>query len=482
MLTVTPDKPDTKTAAPLVVDLDGTLIRSDVLVESIFSALASDPWHAVALLKAARAGKASLKECAARLSQIDVASLPYDQRILDLIAQAREDGRKVFLASASHESLVAAIAKHLGVFDGYFASSGTLNLKAEAKAERLVTEFGKGGFDYIGNDVADLPVWNQARQAIAVRASPGVEAELLSRKSDAKIVPNDAGHWRAWLKLLRVHQYAKNMLVFVPLIAAHAFSGGDIAHALLAFAAFCLCASGIYILNDLIDLSADRAHPTKRNRPLANGTVPIIQALIAAPSLVIAAFVLAAMTTWLFVAILAVYVALTTAYSLHLKRKLLVDAVALAGLYTLRVVGGAAAIPVPVSRWLLVFSLFIFTALALVKRYVELARLLDRNLPNPKNRAYEKGDLPIVASLAAAAGYNAVIVLALYVSSDAVSNLYRRPELLWLTCPIVMYWVSRLIIKAHRRQMDDDPVVYALKDRISLGAAAAIAILGMLAL
>lgn len=482
MLTVTQPRPDAGNAIPLVVDLDGTLVRSDLMVESLFSALAANPLHLADLLKALSVSRAAFKSLAASHADIAAASLPYDADVLVLIKEARAAGRPVYLASASNARLVEQVAKHLGLFDGWYGSSSTENLKSKAKAEKLVEVFGEKGFDYIGNDTADLAVWQRARKAIAIRTSESVEKQLRSSHTDASVVVTKATGWKPWFKLLRVHQYAKNFLVFVPLLAAHTFTSGAIANAVLAFAAFSLCASGVYILNDLFDLSADRAHPTKKNRPLANGTVPILHAIVVAPILIIAAFALAIITNWVFAALLGIYLAVTTAYSLFLKRKMLLDAVSLAALYTLRVIGGAAAIAVPVSRWLLAFSLFIFMSLALIKRYVELSRLLDKGLPNPSNRAYVKEDLPIVACLAAAAGYNAVIVLALYMSSDTFAGLYRNPEFMWLVCPLMMYWISRLLMKAHRRQMDDDPVVFALKDRVSIAVAAAIAILGVIAL
>lgn len=474
--------PNVKDRTPLVVDLDGTLLRSDLLVESLFSAIGANPWSVFSLLKAWSESRAALKERAAALGAIDVSTLPYDPGVLAHIETARSDGRPVYLASASNESLVSAVAQHLGKFDGWFGSDRHRNLKAEAKASLLVEKFGDKGFDYAGNETADLVVWQRARKAIAVGAPASVMQKLARQNGEVTRIDGSQSRWTAWLKLLRVHQYAKNVLVFVPLITAHALSGGALSAGLLAFVAFSLCASGIYILNDAADLAADRAHPTKKDRPLANGSVPIMKALAAVPILFALAFATAALTTIEFIATLGIYLAVTIAYTFKLKRMMLLDAVSLAGLYSLRVIGGAKAAVVPISSWLLGFSLFIFTALALVKRYVELAKLQDLGLPDPANRAYQKGDLTVIASLAAAAGYNAVIVLALYISSDAVTPLYGRPEMLWLACPIVMYWISRLLLKAHRRQIDDDPVIFALKDPVSLIAAAAIALIGLLAL
>ena len=269
---------------------------------------------------------------------------------------------------------------------------------------------------------------------------------------------------RTWAKLLRVHQYAKNALVFVPMLTAQQLN----AHALLlelgAFAAFSLCASCVYVFNDLADIEADRAHPTKRNRPLAAGTIAPPVAIIVACLSLLASIGIAASISWPFLAVLLGYFALTSAYTYSLKRKMFVDVVVLAMLYTIRVIGGAAAIGVEASEWLLAFSMFIFTALALVKRYTELSDHLGRATAGPANRNYTVEDLPIVAVLAAASGFNAVTVFALYVSSDAVRHLYHRPQFLWLICPILMYWIARILMLSHRRLMHDDPVVFALKD------------------
>jgi 4-hydroxybenzoate polyprenyltransferase len=282
-----------------------------------------------------------------------------------------------------------------------------------------------------------------------------------------RLVATRSAGLRTWAKLLRVHQYAKNGLVFVPMLTAQQLN----THALLleigAFSAFSLCASCVYIFNDLADIEADRAHPTKRNRPLAAGTIGPPVAIIVAFLSLLVALAIAASVSLPFLGVLLVYLALTTAYTYSLKRKMFVDVVVLAMLYTIRVIGGAVAIGVETSEWLLAFSMFIFTALALVKRYTELSDLLDKAMPGPANRNYAVSDLSIVAALAAASGFNAVTVFALYISSDAVRHLYHRPQLLWLICPILMYWIARILMLSHRGMMDEDPVVFALKDRRS---------------
>ena len=458
-------------ARPLVVDLDGTLIRSDLLIETFFAAIGKDPLCAVALAKAGLQGKAALKTAVARRIDVEAAGLPYNPAVLDMIRDARAQGRPVYLASASHEKYVAAVSDHLDLFEGWFASNATRNLSGAAKAALLVETFGKGGFDYAGNDTPDLAVWAQAGKAVAVDASPALREKLLAIAPDATVLRPQPAGWRVWAQMLRVHQYAKNALVLIPLLASHSFDAGPAMLAAGALLAFSLCASSVYILNDLVDIAADRAHPGKRKRPLAAGTLDLKSAVLAIPVLLAMAVALATAISPVFLAVLAVYFALTTAYTFVLKRKMLVDVVALAMLYTIRVIGGAAAINVLPSEWLLGFSLFFFTSLALIKRYIELAGRLDADLPDPGNRNYKIADLPIVATLAAATGCNAITVFALYISSDAVRKLYHHPLWLWLICPVLMYWISRALFMAHRRLMHDDPIVFALADRNSIAAA-----------
>jgi 4-hydroxybenzoate polyprenyltransferase len=416
-------------------------------------------------------GKAGLKHYTAEGADFDPAALPYDEEVLRRIRQARADRRPVYLASAASRTHVDAVARYLGLFTGWFASDETVNLSGEAKAARLVEAFGEGGFDYIGNDAADLAVWARSRKAIAIRTPGGVSRRLVQAAAVVEHLPHPRPDWRTWLKLIRVHQYAKNALVFLPLLTAHLFGLESFLTACLAAAAFSLCASSVYVLNDLVDLAEDRRHRSKCTRPLASGAIPLRHGVAAVPVLLVAAVALAAAVSWSFVAVLFGYFALTTAYSFALKRMMLVDVITLAMLYAVRVVGGAVALEVMVSKWLLGFCLFLFMSLALIKRYVELAARLDARLPDPANRDYRTGDLDVVTGLAAAAGFNAVTVFALYVSSDAI-QLYHRPEVLWLVCPVLIYWIGRALMLAHRREIDDDPVVFALKDRVSLATIA----------
>ncbi|WP_227268003.1 UbiA family prenyltransferase [Roseobacter weihaiensis] len=463
----TADDLDMDVNVPLVVDLDGTLLRSDLLLETAFRRLGNDPAAAFGMLGALKNGKAALKHFLCDDAECAPATLPYDETVLSILHRARDAGRRVYLASGSHESFVSAIAAHLVVFDGFFATTSSVNLSGQNKAKCLVDQFGAGDFDYIGNAAADLPVWKVARQPIAIRTSGSVSAKLREMAPGALFLDHKRASLKSWGKQLRVHQYAKNALVFLPMFAAHMFDFASLFTATLAALAFCFAASACYMLNDLVDLAEDRIHRTKKDRPLAKGDIPLIHAIIAVPILLGCATIVSLSISLPFAGVLAVYFVLTTLYTLHLKQILLVDVLTLSGLYTIRMIGGAVALGIGLSSWLVVFSLSLFVSLALMKRFVELAARIDSKMPSPANRDYENSDLTMLAALSAAAGFNAVTVLALYVSGYAVSSLYTHPDLLLLACPILTYWIGRALILAQRRKMQDDPVVFALKDPMS---------------
>jgi 4-hydroxybenzoate polyprenyltransferase/phosphoserine phosphatase len=461
-------------ARPLVVDLDGTLVRSDLLIETAFSELSHRPSSIIDMIRALSNGKACLKDRISERADFDPAMLPYDGTVLKLIQKALDEGRPVYLASASHERLVSAVANHFGFFTGWFATDAITNCAAEIKAEKLVAAFSERGFDYIGNDSADLPVWRRAAKSYAIRTPAVVARKLSSQSIDVEHLSHDKPTWRTWARQLRVHQYAKNGLVFIPLLINHLFEWQSVLQTLLAAVAFSLCASSVYLLNDLVDLQDDRAHRTKCKRPLACGDIALGQALTAIPILFLLSLAIAAWVSLGFLGVLAAYFALTTAYSFFLKRKMIVDVVALAGLYTMRVIGGAVALSVWVSPWLLAFVMSWFLSLALVKRYVELKARREANLPDSKSRGYRNSDLDVVGVLAIASGLNGLTLFALYISSDGVQYLYSRPEILWLVGPILAYWMARVLMLAHRGLMNDDPVVFALKDKISLATLGAV--------
>jgi len=458
---------------PLVIDLDGTLLRSDLLQESALRLLHVAPLQALRMPVWLLAGKAVLKRRIAERVSIDVGTLPYDERVLAWIEDERARGRRVVLCTASDTRYAEAVALHLGCFDEVIASDGNTNVSARRKADELVRRFGVGGFDYAGNARDDLPVWAAARRAVVVSASDSVRDAAHRCAQVEREFQRPAAGPAQWLKAVRLHQWLKNLLVFLPLLGAHQLGDpGLLAQALLAFLAFGLCASSVYVLNDLMDLQSDRRHPRKRARPFAAGRLLPSTGLVMAAVLVLAAFVLAAFTGRAFMAWLAVYFAITLAYTFWLKRKLLLDALALAALYTLRIIGGAAAVSLTPSFWLLAFSLFLFLSLAFVKRYSELLVMQEEGRSTAAGRSYVTQDLALVAMLGVNAGFAAVLVMALYLNSENVLRLYRTPELMWLTVPLLLYWISRMWLKAHRGRMDDDPLMYAVRDPASLACGA----------
>lgn len=471
-MSIASSKPRRGTPVPLVVDVDGTLLRTDILHEQFLQFVATRPMESWRLIGWTVAGKAQLKSALASKVESSTDTLPLADEVLSLIETAQKEGRPVYLASAADRRHVDELAERLGGIAGVFASDGKVNLSGEAKANALVGEFGEGGFDYAGNCKADYPVWRRARKAYVVSANRRFHRQAVRRFPEAKAVLRPSASLRAYLRALRTHQWAKNVLVFLPAIAGHRFDYPSVAKTLLAFVCFCLAASSAYIINDLLDLPADRSHPMKRHRPFASGAIPVAHGPFMAAVLLAAALALAWFVAPEFLAVLAGYVCLTLAYSVDLKRRVLVDVVVLGLLYTLRVLGGVAAVSVPQSPWLLMFSLFLFLALAVVKRSAEIvpARALGKGAL--KGRGYVVEDLSVLVSLGAASGIGAVLVVGLYIFSPEVQKLYTRPEWLWLLCPLILYWISRMVLIAHRGTLHEDPVVFALTDRVSWYAAA----------
>jgi 4-hydroxybenzoate polyprenyltransferase/phosphoserine phosphatase len=452
---------------PLVVDLDGTLLRSDLLVESFSATVATRPLKALGGLLALRDGKAALKARLAQDVQLDFAPMPWNEDLLDLLAAERARGRRLYLASAADRSLVEAVAAHFGFFDGVFASDGTTNLSGSAKAAALCAAFGEGGFDYAGNDKVDLKVWEKAAGVLVVNANAKLARKAVSRWPNATVLGQLRAEPRAYIKAMRVHQWAKNLLLVMPMLGAHLIDTADVVHCLIAFMAFSLCASSVYLMNDLADLARDRRHRTKRPRPFAAGTVPMLHGLVMIPILLVASFGLAVLLPPYFVALLAIYYGITVAYSMGLKRQLMVDVVVLSLLYGIRLYAGAVAVGVPMSAWLGAFSMFLFTSLALIKRSAELADRSANGLGDPSGRDYRLSDLPVLEALAAASGFTAVLVMGLYVSSDAVRLLYSSPNRLFLICSVLVYWLGRILVLTHRNEMHEDPVFFAVTDRAS---------------
>lgn len=452
---------------PLCVDLDGTLIRSDMLFESALSLLRRNPLYLFSFVLWLARGRAHLKREIARRAEVDPATLPYDQRVVDWLREEAGTRPRV-LCTASDASLAKSIAEHLGLFDEVMASDGETNLAGRHKGESLRQRYGDKGFDYAGNEHRDLHIWKHARKAIVVNAKNGLARAAGEHCEVERVFEPDGGGLKVWLKALRLHQWLKNLLVFLPLFAAHrVLEPAALIHGIVAFFAFSLCASGVYVLNDLFDLDADRRHPRKRLRPFAAGTLPLASGLAAAPLLTLAGLALALAVSLPFAGVLLSYYVLTLAYSLRLKRIVMLDVVVLAALYTVRIIGGAVAIGGGLSFWLLAFSMFLFLSLAMLKRYTELQSMLAAGKAQASGRGYAVEDVALIQSLGGASGYMSVLVLALYINSTASEALYRHQEVLWLLCPLLLYWISRVWLIAHRGGMHDDPVVFALVDRVS---------------
>ncbi|MBW2421216.1 MAG: UbiA family prenyltransferase [Deltaproteobacteria bacterium] len=461
----------------IYVDLDGTLISSDMLWESLWLLLRSRPADLVRLPGWLLGGKAHFKEKISSRVQVMPETLPYRPEVVAYLETERARGRRVILATASNRRIAEAIAQHLGLFDGVLASDGTTNLSGETKRKAIEAHCAGSGFEYLGNGSADIPVWRHARRATLVAPSRAAASAAAGLDVQSHTIETPAVAGRAALRALRPYQWVKNLLLFVPLLLAH--EAADLPRSVavgIAFACFCLIASATYILNDLLDIESDRQHPRKRERPFASGALPIpagIALLSGLPSLALLPLSSTAM--------LAGYAALTVSYSFYLKERLLIDVLILAGLYTHRVLAGAVAAQVPASEWLLAFSMFFFLSLALVKRYAELLGLEGQDRTRLVRRAYEVGDRGLVENSGLASGYMSVLVLCLYISSDDVALLYPFPELLWLICPIMLYWISRIWFLARRRVLSDDPVLFATRDPISYLTGALVALVGLVA-
>jgi len=467
----------------LCVDLDGTLVKSDTLCDS---ALALARHHPAALLNIPAwlvQGKAALKRHLANTIQLDVAHLPYNRELLQYLEQQRAAGRPLYLATAADADTANRVAALLGLFTGVLASDGQLNLAGKNKLAAFQSCFGDN-FSYIGNALPDLPLLQHCQEPMVANPTPGLRAALRrARVTPVRTFDERVSPLKAWLKAVRLHQWAKNVLIFLPLLLAHAWTPGLIAGAAVAFLSFGLCASATYIVNDLLDLDTDRQHPRKRLRPFASGDLSALSgvavvALFLAASLTLAMLVprvitalspqLVLLNPHRFLVWLGIYLVTTLAYSLRLKRAVLVDVIVLSGLYTIRILAGSAATGVVVSTWLASFSIFFFLSLAFVKRFAELENLRERGGVSVGGRGYHVADIEQLRSFGSASGYVSVAVITLYIWNLNAAQLYRHTNRLWLLVPVMLLWISRLWLQASRGQLDEDPVVYAITDRRSL--------------
>jgi len=455
-----------KNRRPLCVDVDGTLIRTDLLHESVFALLKQNFLDVFRLPFWLLKSKAHLKSEIATRVDIDVSVLPYNQPFLNYLREEHTTGRRLIMATASNVKFARAVAAHLGIFEDVLASDDKTNLSGQQKADRLVKTYGERGFDYAGNGHVDKKIWKHAHDAILVNASRGLEKAVSDNVVVSRVFEDRAAQLPAYLRAMRPQQWLKNLLLFVPLLLAHKIQDAQLLfHTVLAFIAFGLCASSVYLLNDLLDLAADRHHPSKCKRPFAAGSISILGGVILIPLLLIPSAAIATALPTAFQATLAVYYAITLSYSIGLKRAPIIDVLVLAGLYTLRIIAGAAAIQVPPTFWILSFSMFLFLSLALAKRFTELSG--SKEIGNIKGRGYRAVDLETLAQFGTSSAFVSVLVLALYINGETVQELYTYPEVLWALCPIMLYLVGRVWLLARRGELDEDPVVFFVRDRRS---------------
>ena len=465
------------TPIPLYSDVDGTLINTDLLIESVCAMVKRQPWKAFALPFWMLRGKAFLKARVADHASIEPSTLPYNMEFVEFLRSESEKGREIYLTSASEERFVAAIADYLGFVRGVVATGRGENLKGAAKALAIRAHCGGESFAYAGDNRADLLVWREATEGVLVNTSARVERSARKLTSVIRVFRVSKAGLVTYLKAVRLHQWLKNVLVFVPLVAAHRWKSWEAVTAAVAmFFAFGLMASGTYVINDLLDLPSDRRHPSKRRRPIAAGQLPLATAAMIAVVLMLLGAISATLVSTRAALVLGTYLVSTIAYSLYLKPFVIVDALMLAGLYTLRIIGGVIAIAVTPSVWLLAFSGFLFLSLGLLKRCAELDGMAQLNQPAAHGRGYRVSDDPTLRMMGVASGYIAVLVTALYIDSSMAAAQYRTPEALWLICPLLLYWVSRMWIKTARREMHDDPLVYSAKDLTSWIVFAAMAL------
>jgi 4-hydroxybenzoate polyprenyltransferase len=481
---VAPSKPLTR-AEFLCTDLDGTILVSDSLWDSALELLSQNIWYLflfpVWLLK----GKAVLKKEIARRVSLDLSMLPQREELIEFLWKEKLDGRKLILATAADQEIASAFAERLGLFDFVVASNGQKNLTGRNKRDAILAVTSGKAFDYIGNDWDDIPVWKAANSAFLVNPTPHLLKVVAQSNKIADVFETRETHWASLVQALRPQHWVKNLLVFVPIVMAHQLTQlSRLSHVIFAFVAFSFCASAVYVVNDLLDLQADRQHPTKKSRPFASGEVPVWAGLAIVP-LLLAAGMLAVLFTSSngFLAMLCIYIAATTFYSVYGKSVPILDVLLLTGLYLIRILAGGQAANVLVSPWLLAFSMFLMLSLAFTKRNAELVgRLVNPELgPDVSKRNYHIQDREVIQQFGVASGYLSVLVLALYINGKEVTMLYRHPQWIWVACPMLLFWISRIWFLANRGQLSEDPVVFAARDSLSYGLAVCLIFILLLA-
>ena len=468
---------------PLCVDLDGTLVKSDTLFDSLMVLARNHPLDLMKVPGWVRGGKASFKFQVGSRVQLDVAHLPYNQAVLSYIEEQRALGRKVWLATGADTTLALRIAGHLGLFEGVLASDGKTNLTGNNKLDSFQSHFAQTGFDYIGNARPDIALLTHAREAMVANPDGALTAAIRAGKFPVSRRFDDrASTAKALRRALRVHQWAKNVLIFIPLLLAHALTTYRLMAALMGFVCFSLCASATYIFNDLLDIEADRRHPRKRFRPFASGDLSVKAGVLTSLGFLVLSFAGAVFLQAGFVGYLLLYLVSTVSYSFYFKRIVLIDVLLLSGLYTIRLLAGARADDLIMSPWLAGFSVFLFLSLAMVKRFAEMQNLHAAGRSPSNGRGYLTSDIEQLRAFGTSSAYAAVVVFSFYISSLNGLQLYRHPYRLWLIVPLLIFWLSRVWMLASRGELNEDPVIFAVTDKISLLVGVAVVVVALAAL
>jgi len=466
---------------PLCVDLDGTLIKSDSLFDAVCQFLRCNPFGFWQLGRWLAVGRARLKAEVASQAPLDPAELPYNAELLQFLHAEHRRGRQIYLTTGADGPLAERVAAHLDIFDGVLASDGVTNLTSVLKLDLLKERFGE--FDYIGNSRADLPLLANARQAMVANPTPALRIALHQGHIPvARTFLHKQPLAPTLLKAIRIHQWAKNILLFVPLLLSHKLRPEAIGAVIAAFFCFSFMASANYIFNDLLDIESDRRHPVKRFRPFAAGDLPVAGGAALALALIVVSLALLPVLPHQFLLWLAVYIASTAAYSLYFKQVALVDVLVLSGLYTLRLLAGGAATRTEISPWLAAFSIFLFLSLAMVKRFSELENLRERGASETHGRGYVAGDLDQIRSFGTSSATASVLVFMMYIARPDVTVLYKHADRLWLIVPLMLFWLYRAWLLGSRGEMNEDPVLFALRDRVSLAVGACVLAMALLAL
>lgn len=478
-----PVSTDEVTLRPLCVDLDGSLVKSDTLVDSLLVLTRTHPSRLLLLPGRLVRGKAAFKEFVTQSVALDVIHLPYNRKVLQYLQDQHNQGREIYLATGANVALARRVAAHLGIFAGVLGSDGVTNLTGDKKLDSLRSSLGPRPFDYIGNGSPDLPLLAYATEPMLANPSWLVRAGLRSRGiRPAREFEDRNQAMASLLRAMRPHQWAKNLVIFLPVLLAHNLALSRLLTGLIAFIVFSLTASATYIVNDLLDIESDRRHPHKRRRPFAAGDLPVLPALCAVVLFLLAVFSGMRMLPASFYGWLVAYLGATLSYSLVLKRIPIVDVIVLSGLYTLRLQAGSAATHAPISHWLAGFSIFLFLSLAIAKRFAELENQRASGEQLKNGRGYLIADLEQIRSFGTASAYASVVIFAIYISSGEVMILYHHPSYLWLMVPLMILWLSRVWLLASRGELNEDPVVFALTDRMSLLIGIAVAAIALLAI